>query len=458
MRQPPPPVPQLSTAARIRGVLGLDGAVSFAVGGRAWSLLSYPLTVYLLGTRLNAAERGFFFSFSSVTGLQIFLELGFSMSVLQFASHEFSRLRILPSGAIAGDADSRSRLVSLGRLAIKYYAVMAVVFVGVVGAGGHWFFGSNKEAALVDWTVPWWSLCLFAGCNLAAMPLYSLLEGCNEVTYVNACRVLSQIGFSVCLWAGLAAGSRLYSTVFSSAGMLLAPLVLVLWRWRGFFREFASPPAGPTISWGREIWPFQWKIALSAMSGYLVFQLFNPALLRYRGAAEAGRMGMTLQAVNALTTIAYSWVSTKAPRYGMLVKARKFAELDRLSSRSILQSCIVCASGGCAFLGVLWFLRAHSAWGGKFLGFDSVCLLLVAALATVAVFGQAVYLRAHKKEPFMILSVANALLTSAAVVIGARSHGSPGACAGYAIVQALVFPVATAITRGCRRRWHHADL
>lgn len=32
------------------------------------------------------------------------------------------------------------------------------------------------------------------------------------------------------------------------------------------------------VSWKTEIWPLQWRIALSWLSGYFIFQLFTPIL------------------------------------------------------------------------------------------------------------------------------------------------------------------------------------
>ena len=43
------------------------------------------------------------------------------------------------------------------------------------------------------------------------------------------------------------------------------------------------------ISWRKEVFPMQWKIALSFMSGYFVFQLFTPVLFHYQGAEVASQ-------------------------------------------------------------------------------------------------------------------------------------------------------------------------
>ena len=50
-------------------------------------------------------------------------------------------------------------------------------------------------------------------------------------------------------------------------------------------------PAGEqSVSWRNEIWPFQWKIAVSWICSYFSIQIFTPVLFAYRGPAEAGRL------------------------------------------------------------------------------------------------------------------------------------------------------------------------
>jgi hypothetical protein len=70
------------------------------------------------------------------------------------------------------------------------------------------------------------------------------------------------------------------------------------------------------IHWGTEVWHFQWRIAVSWLCGYFIFQLYNPVLFAYKGAVIAGQMGMSLTLCAALQSISISWINTKAPRFG----------------------------------------------------------------------------------------------------------------------------------------------
>src|ERR1035441_10400772 len=146
----------------LRRWAGIDKPLFFILCGKVWTLFSGPISIYLISRCFSAEEQGYYYTFSSVLALQWFLELGFSTCIVQFASHEFAHLTILSQGWIEGDARAKSRMVSVGRLAMQWYGVMAVLFVAVVGVCGHAFF-SAKGATSVGWVLPWWLLCVTTG-------------------------------------------------------------------------------------------------------------------------------------------------------------------------------------------------------------------------------------------------------------------------------------------------------
>ncbi|WP_431243073.1 hypothetical protein ACQ9BO_26135 [Flavobacterium sp. P21] len=92
------------------------------------------------------------------------------------------------------------------------------------------------------------------------------------------------------------------------------------------------------INYRLEIFPFQWKIALSWISGYFIFQLFNPVLFATEGAVVAGQMGMTLTVLNSIFSLAFSWISTKVPVFSSLIAQKNYKDLDALFDKTLLQS------------------------------------------------------------------------------------------------------------------------
>lgn len=88
------PASNTSWIARLRGVLGLDRAVAFTVLARGWSSLAGVGTLTLIAHFLSPAEQGYYYTFYSLVALQIVFELGFSVVILQTASHEAAHLTI----------------------------------------------------------------------------------------------------------------------------------------------------------------------------------------------------------------------------------------------------------------------------------------------------------------------------------------------------------------------------
>lgn len=438
---------------RIRRWAGVDRPVFYVALGRGWSLFSGPVTILLVTHFFSAKVQGYYYTFGSVVALQVFLELGFSQCIVQFASHEFAHLRFQPGGALEGDARAKSRLISLGRLSLKWYGVMALLVIIGLGAGGYLFF-SLKHDPTVSWVWPWWSLCAATGVVLTILPIGALLEGCNQLAFIYGLRTLVGALGGLILWLALWSGAGLYAgaiTVLTSVAVTAAAFA---WRWRGLLAELWRAPHGEAISWRREIWPFQWRIAISWLSGYFIFNFFTPVLFYFHGPVVAGQMGVTMQLINSLNALAYAWTGTKAPRFGMLISKREFTELDRLFFKSTAQSVGVCAVGGLALLAGLIFVQAHFAMGARFLGVGPTSLLVLATVVNQIIYGHAVYLRAHKREPLMWLSLANGLAMGLLMVILGRSYGAWGVCLAYSVVQVAILALVRVVWKHCRRTWH----
>lgn len=106
------------------------------------------------------------------------------------------------------------------------------------------------------------------------------------------------------------------------------------------------------VNYRLEIFPFQWKIALSWISGYFIFQLFNPVLFATEGAIVAGQMGMTLTVLNSIMALSFSWMTTKVPVYSELIAKKDYNQLDSLFNKALIQSAILNAFALVVFFGV----------------------------------------------------------------------------------------------------------
>ena len=418
---------------------GVDRAVFFSNAAQLLRLVTGPITMALVLKFLTPEIQGYFYAFAGVVAMQVFLEMGFSQNILQFAAHEFAKLHFTTENKIDGDLVAKSRLISLGRLAFGYYAAAALIFLLAVGVGGHIFFSISGNHA-VHWQGAWWMIAVTAALALAINPAWSLLQGCNQIAVVAKFNFWAALMSFAVNAIALISGAGIYASAVGAACSLLFSMGYLLVRWQPFFLQFLERPQHGEVSWAREIWPFQWRIAVSWMSGWFVTDIINPIAFYFCGPVAAGQLGMSFQLVRMIANVSMSWASTKSPKFGMLIAQRSWAELDALWRRSSLQTFIICVLGMSAFLLALPFV-------GHFLPRVPARLAPFAANAWLAggavvetLFGvMALRLRAHKREPYMWVSVACAVLSVTFILPLVRLWGITGEAMGYAFAIWVIF-------------------
>lgn len=434
--------------------IGVDRAVLFAVAGNIVAFVIGPVTAFLVATRFTPTLQGYYYTFGSLTTLQFLFEVGLGQAVVQFASHEWAHLHFSADGEIVGDPGARDRLASLARISFLWYGLAgtgACIALFVLGA---LFFGPPSQHG-VQWTDPWAALCVGVGLNLAIIPAFYLMQGCSLVNDFWAYRMAQQAIAGLALCASILLGLGLWAGSISTLLGVGWGLAFVWWRFPSVV-QLLRPPATSSIKWARDVWPVQWRVAISWLSATLTTQAFAPILFKAQGPALAGRMGMTVTLCNVLIAISSNWVVTKGPRFGVLVARRDYYLLDSLFRNSQVASIVVASGGATCIWGTLFVLRSvQSSLAGRVLPLDTVALLLATSAVSASISGLAVYLRAHKREPLAMAYLAGAALTVAAAGALARPFGAAGVATGYALaVTCVQLPISVLIFRRCRSRWH----
>jgi O-antigen/teichoic acid export membrane protein len=457
------PAPRLSFVQRIwtwlRRVLGLDRAIGFTVLARFWSSSAGLVTVTLIARFLSPPEQGFYYTFGSLVALQIVFELGFSYVVMQVASHERAHIAISRDFQISGDGVAHARLASVIQRSVRWYSVAAFLMAVTLVPAGFWFFGSHPQrgADAVAWRLPWCAVALAATLNFQLDPILSFFEGCGYVADVARLRLTQSATGSVLAWMALISGHGLFAPSMMLLGMASAALLWLVRKRKLLLGLLRHKPGEHGIEWAREVWPFQWRIALSWLSGYFIFQLFNPVLFAYRGPVAAGQMGMSLSLVNALQAVAVSWVSTKAAPFGGLIAKRDFSQLDRLFFAAARQAVGVCIVGALVvWLGCVYLNAGHYKFAQRLLGPSLLAVMLVSATLNIMVIAQAYYLRAHKEEKFLLNSVVGAIGVAISTILLGKRYGAAGMVIGYCALNVCGLGWATQVFVKYRRIWHEA--
>ena len=441
--------------ARLLGILGVDRAVGYAVLGNFTALFLGPVTVLLIAWRFSPELQGYYYTFGSLLALQVFFELGLGQAIIQFASHDWSTLSLDEKGRIVGDEAARSRLLSLGRLSFRWYGWAAILLVLGLGPAGYAFF-SHTPTAGVSWPGPWAALCIGVGAGFALLPVFSLLQGCNQVPQFWFYRWIQQVVNGLSLWAAIILGAGLWTLAVASAAGFLWSVFFLLRRYSGFVGSFLSSPAGPRIHWRRDVWPVQWRIAISWIGAYFTTSFFAPVLFRLHGPVAAGQMGMTVTLSLVLLAVSSNWVVTKAPQFGVLIAQGDYWELDRLFRRSFLASIAVSCAGAVAIgLGVFLLHSVGHPLSARLLRPLPTFLLMSGTVLNSATMGLSVYLRAHKREPLAPVYLLTALVVFATVLVLGARFGALGITAGYlGAITVVQLPLSIIVFQRRRAEWH----
>jgi hypothetical protein len=275
------------------------------------------------------------------------------------------------------------------------------------------------------------------------------------VTDVARMRFAQSLVSSALAWAAMLTHHGLFAPAMVLSGQGVTACVLIVRRRAYLIPLLRRKVSGSAVSWRRDVWPFQWKIAVSWMCDYFIFQLFTPVLFAARGPVEAGRMGLSMSAVTQLGGIVLAWMSTKAAPFGTLVARRETARLDHLFFRTLRQSLILFACGALVLLSAAIVLpHVLPGIGRRVATWPVFLLLLLTAASSHIVQSQALYLRAHKVEPFLLQSIVVASATAGLVLLIAKPYGTLGVSLAYFVVLGVAGLIsASLIFARMRRRW-----
>ena len=428
---------------------GVDSAQLLSLFARISQIGTGFVTLVFVGLYFDLQTQGYFYTFSSLVALQVFAEMGLGTVLIQFSAHEMAKLS-WQQEIVVGDAAAKARLRALLTFSMGWFGATATLLMTLLIPGGYWFFqhaaseGLQGDGTLVSWVI----LVILVSANLVVTAACNLLEGTGKVSEIAAVRLAQSAIGAMGAWIGIASGAGLSSLALQNGLMLLVGSAYLLTRRRRFFADLLrTTPQPNAIAWRSDILPFQWRIAISWLSGYFVFQLLTPLVFAARGAEAAGQLGMSMQIFSAISSVCVVLVTARVPAFGRLVATRARSELHRLFARSAAQSFAVLILMLIATLAALAALPSTPfSFGSRVVPLPQAALLALACVASHAVYVEAVYLRAHKQEPFMRLSILNGVLVALGAFLLVPRFGTLGAIGAYAFVMLVVsLPIGTRI-------------
>lgn len=442
--------------------IGIDKSIAYSSSARIVQALAGVVSIFFITRYLTGVEQGFYYTFGSIVAIQVFFELGLTTIITQYVAHEASHLEWKTPVVLLGEERYRSRLASLLHFSVKWYSIISAGLFILLLLIGYLFFSNYAEPNLsVSWKIPWLLISVGTAINLFVAPLLSLLMGLGKVKEVSRISFYRQLIIPVFSWIGLIIGFRLYVI---GIGSILSALLVIFIILRTDFKEILLNlwriSITEKVSYMKEIFPYQWKIALSWVSGYFIFQLFNPVLFATEGAIVAGQMGMTLVALNGIQALSMSWLNTKVPLYSRLIALKEYALLDSIFQKTLKQMSFVCGILLLIMLAGIYTIRTlHISFGGnllgdRFLSYGPLILMIIPLFLNQFVNSWATYLRCHKKEPFLIISICCGISCCLSTILLGKYFGVAGVTMGYCMITILFFPWEYWIYKTKKEKWH----
>lgn len=437
---------------RLRSVADVDAGILFSMANRIWLAGSGFVLIILVGTFTSETIQGFYYTFNSLMYLQVFVEMGLGVALVQLVGHEMAQLRH-EAGIVIGDELAKKRLHSLVRFAGIWFTVgcvLLILLLGVLGTAFFFRFGRPQLAA-ADFSLAMTAWAVFVvgvSLNLIINGILFVVEGSGQVASTARIRLLQGVTGTIGAAAALALGWGLFAIALQTVLMAATGAAALTARHGAMLADlwrFRSDHDG--LDWRRDIWPFQSRIAVSWLSGFFTLQFFPPMLFAMAGAKAAGQMGMSLQIFTALNGVAIVVITARTPLFTRLVALGERAELRLRFAQAFKQSMLLLILAVLLLLPVVFIastLRPDVT--DRIVPWPYPLLLATACVGNHVLFAQAAFLRAHRQEPFMALSFASAVVTVICAFSLASLFGLPGAVTAYAAVTLLfTLPIGTRI-------------
>jgi len=326
----------------IASKIGIDKAIVFTASSSIFGAFGSIISVILVVKCLSSVEQGFYYTFGSIVAIQIFFELGLNGIITQYVAHEASNLQWENTSSLNGETKYLSRLSSLLHFSVKWYLSFAVLLViSLMVIGTVFFTRYDTTNGAVSWFVPWIILAIGTSCNLIISPILAFLIGLGKVKEIAKIQLIQQVFRLSFVWVSLIFGAKMFVLGISSFIGALVVIIIISARYLKLLKNIWATIIVEKVNYRKEIFPYQWKIALSWISGYFIFQLFNPVLFATEGPVVAGQMGMTLAALNGILSLSLGWMTTKIPLFSGLIAQKEFNRLDNVFTRTLKQSALI---------------------------------------------------------------------------------------------------------------------
>ncbi|HVT41066.1 MAG TPA: hypothetical protein VHE78_18665 [Gemmatimonadaceae bacterium] len=429
--------------------LAADAGVRATATTRIIALIGAPVSIYLVATHVAPRIQGYYFVAVNVIALAQLFEIGLATIVVQFASHEWPRLRWGKSGGLDGDPVAVAAVHAVLRAAVRWYAAAALILLAIAGVGGGLLLGSSYADSARGFTMPWCGFVALVALYLLIVPFVAVAEGCGELVAVQRMRSCQGVALLAALWTGILTSGPLTAALLGAAAQLLVSVAWLLWRHAALLLSPRPVPGNMTDAARALATGFRKQQLRSAqlwLALWIAPQLLTPIALKLHGGDAAGRLGVTFAIAFAPLTLAVAWLHGRYPSFGALVSEGRTPEFDALARRAAGEAVVVFVAAAAMLTGAVLLLPLLlPSVAARVLPLPSLLALLGGGLAALLLQAMAGWLRAFRDDKIAGPIVGGAVITVLVSGVAAAFGSVLLMTAAFAIASlGIAVPIAAA--------------
>lgn len=381
--------------------------VGWALFYRLLVLLSGLMLILVLPFTTTLEEQGVYYALLGLVSLYVVADLGLSSALINFVSHQIDADRLYD-----GQGVKAANLSLLLRFAASWALLGSMVLGLVVYLFGKTLlqkefgvFPSLHEALLL--------VCVVTILTFQLFTAFAILEGLNKVSEAFFIRSIYVSVMITTQLVFLLAGYTYFALVIGQVLALLTAAVLFLSRNLSRFIELASVPTQKAdLSIREKVIPFQQRLAVSWIFGFLPIQIMPSLLFATLGSVWAGRIGMTQQIVTAISATAFIFVQVVVPRIGQLVASEQtsavLAIYKTALKRSLMMSILAVV---CVIAAQLTMTEIALEVSARILPLDLLLPFMFLVFCNWLSFSRAALARAYHEEVMLWPTIIGGIIT-----------------------------------------------
>lgn len=380
----------------------VDKTVLLILAGRVINSLGGFVTIYFVLHYLNDKLQGHYYTFLNLIGFSVFFEFGLSTLIIQLISHHV-RDTYLQKQRLVGPESSLNQFLTLVKNILVHAFFLAIFMALSLGVLGGILL--EKSATLY---LPWLLLVLVYCLSFFINTAINIIEGTGKINDVAIARMLSTLVSIPTLWLCLSSHLGVYALVIQAIANVITLSAWLLSQYGLFIRQALNQHISikDFFSYLKSVFPLQKRLSVSFLSIYMGAQVYVPLMFALGQVELAGKLGVTLQAFNAINGFAITWINSKLALFGASIskgeRLKVYAQFKSLFGTSLLVLILL--------LLILWTLffalnQTNSPYLSRFLSAKYILLFSITAIGIHVYTSINTYLLSFKLDPLFKLNL-----------------------------------------------------